>query len=169
MTKEPPISWDGVSLFTSSARHAVTSVVQAKLSLCQEMFCPSCLSFHFITGNTQSLRSRLAASSENERRPKDAAPSQLRPWKRFGRLRTPHARIAAHRSSRRTISALAGLARSSFNVVQGNYGGLRQGRKSPLKHLAKVPDARNERCWFHIFARKLGYENPNLWGACRDR
>jgi len=127
---------------------------------------PACL---FIRGNTQSPRGRFAGSSENERRPKDAAPSQLRPWKRFGRLRTPHARIAAHRSSRRTISALAGLARSSFNVVQGNYGGLRQGRKSPLKHLAKVPDARNERCWFHIFARKLGYENPNLWGACRDR
>jgi hypothetical protein len=41
MTKEPPISWDGVSLFTSSARNAVTSVVQAKPSLCQEMFCPS--------------------------------------------------------------------------------------------------------------------------------
>lgn len=32
--------------------------------------------------------------------------------------------------------------------------------KSPNKHLAKLPDGRNERVWFHILARKLRDENP---------
>jgi hypothetical protein len=27
---------------------------------------------------------------------------------------------------------------------------------------------KDERGWFHIFARKLGYENPNFGRACRD-
>ena len=67
MTKEPPISWDGVSLFTSSARNAVTSVVQAKLSLCQEMFCP--------VFSSEGTREAFAAGSQQAVPPQNLADS----------------------------------------------------------------------------------------------
>ena len=72
-------------------------------------------------GTLKSRQARAQQAPRTKDRLTDAAPSQFRPKRKFGRLPTPHVRIAVLRSNRRTIRVSTGSTWSAPSEANSSF------------------------------------------------